>query len=199
MKKACGWILASVLILGLSASCSRADTSKASEEASADASSTALFAAESSMSESAAPAQTAADSTTEPAAAAESEEAFTDAVVTVQFAKDAAPARPYDTAVVETGEMQTQLVFSTDAAVRDFCVLALTDPDIDDNGEIHFKSTVAHRQDRLTPDRPLVVTTVFFGDIPNNGISYMDKDGVTHSFTVDMSGEDGSLYLTEFH
>jgi len=53
--------------------------------------------------------------------------------------------------------------------------------------------------DRLTADRPLVVSTTFYGLIPNNGISYVDETGTTRFFAVDMSGEDGSLYLWEFH
>ena len=43
-----------------------------------------------------------------------------------------------------------------------------------------------------------MVKTVFYGLIPNNGISYVDETGATRTFAVDMSGEDGSLYLWEF-
>ena len=39
---------------------------------------------------------------------------------------------------------------------------------------------------------------MFFGTIPNNGISYVDGEGVTRRFVLDQSGEDGSLLMTEF-
>ena len=40
--------------------------------------------------------------------------------------------------------------------------------------------------------------TTFFGDLPNNGVSYVGEDGATRNFAVNVSGEDGSLMLTEF-
>ncbi|MBQ7543137.1 MAG: hypothetical protein IJT44_12690 [Clostridia bacterium] len=200
MKKIFALFLICALTLGMCASCSHADRSASTADATAQEPSTNESLTETSASET--ETATAAETTEEaestaPTETTVTEETFTDAKISVRYAEDGMPSEPYDTCVAETGEMQTQLVFTTDATVRDFCVLALTEPDFDDNGQIHFKTSVVYRQDRLTPDRPLVVTTVFFGDIPNNGVSYVDKDGVTRTFSVDMSGEDGSVFLTE--
>lgn len=126
-------------------------------------------------------------------------ETFVAATVSVRFADGSLPPEgQYDTFDAESGEMQTQIVLSTDAVVRDFKVLALTDGDMGDDGKMHFTVKELKTYDRLTPDRPLVVKTVFYGLIPNNGISYVDETGATRTFAVDMSGEDGSLYLWEF-
>lgn len=126
-------------------------------------------------------------------------ETFVAATVSVRFADGSLPPQgQYDTFDAESGEMQTQIVLSTDAVVRDFKVLALTDGDVGDDGKMHFTVKELTSYDRLTPERPLVVKTVFYGLIPNNGISYVDETGATRTFAVDMSGEDGSLYLWEF-
>ena len=125
-------------------------------------------------------------------------EVFTDATVSVREADDSFDASTADVFTAESGDVQMQIVFTTDAVVRDFKVLALSDGDFGDDEKMHFTTKVLYEQPHLTPDRPLAVTTVFYGLIPNNGISYVDKDGVTRTFAVDMSGEDGSLYLWEF-
>lgn len=143
-------------------------------------------------SETAAGPETETEAPTEP-------ETFVAATVSVRFADGSLPPEgQYDTFDAESGEMQTQIVLSTDAVVRDFKVLSLSDGDMDDDGKMHFKTKELTSYDRLTPERPLVVKTVFYGLIPNNGISYVDENGATRTFAVDMSGEDGSLYLWEF-
>lgn len=125
------------------------------------------------------------------------------------------PAKPWDTVTVDyaqgdyatysivefdvTGEeSQVRVLFTASAAVTDFKVLSLTCEDIDENGNISFSVQERYSQPEFTPDCPLIVGMEFFGSIPNNGISYVDTDGVEKRFAVDMSGEDGSLYLWEF-
>ena len=155
--------------------------------------------------------QSAAETTVEPDTAtvpSESEteteaptepETFVAATVSVRFADGSLPPEgQYDTFDAETGEIQTQIVLSTDAVVRDFKVLSLTDGEMGEDGKMHFTVKELTSYDRLTPDRPLVIKTVFYGLIPNNGISYVDETGATRFFAIDMSGEDGSLYLWEF-
>lgn len=123
-------------------------------------------------------------------------ETFIAATVSVDFADAGLPAGTYET-FTAVDEPQTKIILSTNATVRDFKVLALTDGDVDDDGEMHFNVQELYTLDRLTADRPLVVATTFYGLIPNNGISYVDETGATRTFAVDMSGEDGSLYLWE--
>lgn len=53
--------------------------------------------------------------------------------------------------------------------------------------------------DKLTPERPLVVTMLLDGVIPSRGISYVHESGATRCFKISMSGQDNFLLLTEFH
>ena len=46
----------------------------------------------------------------------------------------------------------------------------------------------------VQPGEQLTVTLEFVGELPNNGVAYMDEEG-DHIYALDMSGEDGSLYL----
>ena len=125
-------------------------------------------------------------------------ETFAAATIRVGFVADLPPQGQYDlfTAV---DSPQTKIILSTNATVRDFTVLELSNGEIDNDGEMRFDILELHKLDRLTPDRPLVVATTFYGMIPNNGISYVDETGATRTFAVDMSSEDGSLYLWEIH
>ena len=103
----------------------------------------------------------------------------------------------YDEFEAIAEEPQVQLVFTSTGVVRDFTVLALTLQDVSEDGKPVFLMEELYSQDMLAPWRPLAVDTVFYGDIPNNGVSYVDENGLTHCFTVSMSGEDGSLQLIE--
>jgi|GEM_PF-3513385 len=96
------------------------------------------------------------------------------------------------------GDPQAWIVFSTDLPVGDFRLLSVAVEDIDEKGNISFSDEELRRFDELTPDTPLVVATVFYGDMPNNGFSYVDADGTTRRFAVDMSGYDGSLTAIEY-
>ena len=47
------------------------------------------------------------------------------------------------------------------------------------------------------PGAELTVTVEFIGEMPNNGIAFTDASGAIHRYALDISGEDGSLYLWE--
>ena len=88
-------------------------------------------------------------------------------------------------------------VFRSDAAITDVKVLGLTFLDADENGNITFDREVLHTVEEIGPDFNLSVQLTADGTIPAYGISYVDTDGTEKSFSVNMSGEDGSLYLSE--
>ena len=77
-------------------------------------------------------------------------------------------------------------------------LLRLTFTEISEEGKVSFDVEERYGQKELLPGRPLLVRMMFFGTIPNNGISYVDGEGVTRRFVLDQSGEDGSLLMTEF-
>ena len=94
---------------------------------------------------------------------------------------------------VSDDEYSTWVLFSASRPVSDFKVLAL-----DMNDEFEFEAEPVYSLGTLTPGAPVRVSLAFYGDIPNNGISFVDEDGTLCRYAVDMSGEDGSLYLWAF-
>ena len=52
--------------------------------------------------------------------------------------------------------------------------------------------------DRLTPEKHLLVEMTFWGTMPSYGYSFVDENGETQRFTLEMSGMDGSIYTAEF-
>lgn len=98
--------------------------------------------------------------------------------------------------VIGDEDYNTCVVFTARRPVKDFQVLDLEMSEESD--EMAFLTTTLYTQDELTPNAPLRVSLTFWGDIPNNGISFVDEDGTLHRYAVDMSGEDGSLYLWAF-
>ncbi|MGN0918052.1 MAG: hypothetical protein ACI4NO_02760 [Oxalobacter sp.] len=120
--------------------------------------------------------------------------------VQVQMAEGdmASRSSSYDTFIASSSEPRVRMVFSVKKPVRDFKVLALSATDVDANGKVTYAVDERYVQDKLTPERPLIVETAFFGSMPNNGISYVDGNGTLKRFTVEISGKDGSLFLWEF-
>lgn len=104
----------------------------------------------------------------------------------------------YDKYIADMAEERQEVLFMVKSEVKDFKVLSLFLQDMDESDKVNFDVTELYRLDKLTPDRPLLVVMTFYGDIPNNGVSYVDATGTTKRFTVQISGEDGSVKLTEF-
>ena len=100
--------------------------------------------------------------------------------------------------VASEEEPQSWLRFTAAEPVTDFKVLALSFEGVDADGSALFAEEVLYTQALLTPELPLAVAVTFYGDIPNNGISYVDAAGNAHRCTVSVSGMDGSLVLAEY-
>lgn len=118
--------------------------------------------------------------------------------VHVDYAQDDYVDGAVDEFNIRGGFAGVRVLFTTTKTVSDFKILHLTCETIDDDGNITFAVEETYSQPELTPDRPLVAGLEFPGDMPSNGISYVDADGVTRKYAVDMSGMDGSLFLWEF-
>lgn len=104
----------------------------------------------------------------------------------------------YDQFIADTSEQQMLVAFLSAESLQDFRVLALELPEVNNQGRCHFKVTTLYAQKELKPDRPLVVGMTFYGSIPHYGISYRDENGQTRNFSVNISGRDESLELSEF-
>lgn len=143
-----------------------------------------------------APESTAAPAPTGDPAPAETPEAAPARVYASFLEGDELPT-PCDTFVAYDSEYAVKIVYTSDGTVTDFCVLSLMMTDFRD-GKPVYEETELYRQEQLTPDCPLVVTLTFVGDLPNNGISYVDSAGETQRFSLNTSGKDGSLILEAY-
>lgn len=129
------------------------------------------------------------------------EEQTTDAKtsrVVAMFAEDAEAFDEYAVFKVDESEYSTTILFIAEGTVTDFSFLSLSIKDVDKNGRTYFDTEELYSRDVLQEGKPLEVTLTFYGDSPVYGISYKDASGATKNFTVTLSGEDGSLILSEF-
>lgn len=102
------------------------------------------------------------------------------------------------TACTVDEDPRTAFVICPDDTVTEFEIISLYEPEFTDEGPIRFSYTVLYSHGTLLPEAPLLVHTTFYGDIPNIGIRYKDADGEMKMYAIDVSGMDGSLYLSEF-
>ncbi len=124
--------------------------------------------------------------------------AYDDAGIVVRVQWDNGTWTDCDEFTAYSGDYEVGIVFSASRTLRDFKVLSVSLEDVDEDGTPVFSVLELYTQDALTPERPLLVHTSFPGDMPTNGISYLDGDGTTRYFSVNESGFDGSLILSEF-
>lgn len=124
------------------------------------------------------------------------------ATVTLDYASDELLAQKdeYDKYDDTDSEYRVNAVFTTNIAVNGFKYVSLKyDDSSSANGDITFQVEKAlYTQNKLTPEKALVITMLLDGAIPNRGISYIDGNGTARYFTISMSGQDDSLMLTEF-
>ena len=118
--------------------------------------------------------------------------------VVAMFAEDAEAFDEYAVFKVDESEYSTTILFIAEGTVTDFSFLSLSIKDVDENGKATFDTESLYKLDTLTEEKPLEVTLTFYGDSPAYGISYKDAQGVTKNYTVTISGEDGSVILSEF-
>lgn len=104
----------------------------------------------------------------------------------------------YERTILGLDESLPLVCFTSEKTVTDFRVLLLNLESVDESGNISFSTEEVYDSSTLTVNEPLLVRMELMGTIPTNGISYVDENGVTRYFAVEVSGYDGSLLLTEF-
>lgn len=94
---------------------------------------------------------------------------------------------------------QVTVVFSANTDISKFRYLEIgfVDPERSDAVRIRIEK-VLYLSKVLSQNDPIALSMHFDGDLPSRGISYFDEKGIERFFTVSISGEDGSLQLTEF-
>lgn len=105
----------------------------------------------------------------------------------------------YDVFTADDNAEQRQVVFIAISKVSDFKVLSLSFEGVSENGSmVQFATTELYGQSVLAPERPLMVGMSCDSTIPCYGISYVDENGVTRNFAIEVSGMDGSVLLSGF-
>lgn len=105
----------------------------------------------------------------------------------------------YDVFTADENAEQRQVVFIAISKVSDFRVLSLSFEGVSENGSmVQFATSKLYGQEELKPERPLMVGMSCESSIPCYGISYVDENGVTRRFAIEVSGMDGSVLLSEF-
>ena len=100
--------------------------------------------------------------------------------------------------MAEQTDYTVKVVLRTDKRITALKLLKLTYQNVDENGKVVFSTEELYKQDVFTPDEPLVAGISFPGAVPAYGISYIDADGTLKCLSFMMSGDDGSIILTEF-
>ncbi len=93
---------------------------------------------------------------------------------------------------VDSSDYEAVILFYAEEDVEDFRVFSL-DNNIDEDGNANYIPTEVYRSTNLKKDAPVAVPLNFPGDMSLNGFCYRGSDGTLHTFTVGISGKDGSI------
>ncbi len=116
---------------------------------------------------------------------------------TVSVAFTHAYTGEYTVYEMDASAFASEIVFYTDGNVQDFKLLKLTMQDAPDGESFTFTGEEIYTHGELTPDAGLSVRMRLPETIPYYGISYTNADGATRMFSINVSGRDGSVYLSE--
>lgn len=115
--------------------------------------------------------------------------------VTADWTEDA--VSHWDTAPAEAEDGAAGIRIRTDAAVTEVRLAALT-TEIDGDGTASYTlGETLYAAASLTPEEELVAETAFMGMLPDRCLCYRDTDGTERFFSLAISGQDGSLLMTD--
>jgi len=114
--------------------------------------------------------------------------------------EDLGTYEPYyliDDAVGREDDPVVTMIFTLLRPAADVAVMTLYDQEIDEEGNLGFCGDTLEWWERLDSQERIVVKHVFEGDLPDLGIFFiLEDDGTERDFAVEISGEDGGLFLT---
>ena len=92
-------------------------------------------------------------------------------------------------------EQAATILFTFLRPVKEVEVLSLYDQEIDEYGELGFRSKPLARWEQIDSGFCIVVKYVFEGDLPELAITFLTEDNIGYTLSVEISGEDGAIDL----
>lgn len=89
------------------------------------------------------------------------------------------------------------VTFTADSTVRKFEILSLTTDIAQDGTASYTLGDPLYTVSELPQGTPITASLVFMGILPDLAVRYQDTDGAERCCTLTVSGEDGSLLLTD--
>ena len=89
------------------------------------------------------------------------------------------------------------IVFTTNYDAKKFRFIAVAYTEVDGKFML-TEEKVLYSYGTLNPKKPLVISTTFYGVIPNRGIAFVDFNNVERYYALSLSGKDGSVQLIAF-
>ena len=120
-----------------------------------------------------------------------------DVIISIDYATDEALSRYASYQEFIEFADYPKIIITTNSMLSNFFFVELVFSE-NASGIAFNVNNLLYSADQVTPEKPFVVTWMEQGAIPNRGIICTDVYDVPKCFTISMSGEDGSLLLTEF-
>ena len=118
------------------------------------------------------------------------------AQLTADWSEDAV-SDSWDTVPAETGDGAAAVTFTSDSTVRNFEILSLTTDLAQDGTASYTLGASLYAVSELPQGSSVTAELAFIGVLPDLAVRYQETDGTERCFTLPVSGEDGSLLLTD--
>ena len=118
------------------------------------------------------------------------------AQLTADWTEDAV-SDTWDTAPEAPGDGAAAVTFTSDSTVKNFEILSLTTDLAEDGTPSYTLGDPLYAVRELPQNTPITASLVFMGILPDLAVRYQDTDGAERCLTLTVSGEDGSLLLTD--
>lgn len=99
--------------------------------------------------------------------------------------------------ILSEDEYSTKAVIKANQDIKDLSVVRLTMQDVTEDGYVSYFKYYENGWMMVKAGDEYYLSFDFPGDTPAYGLTYTDDTGWVHCYAINMSGEDGSLFLSE--
>jgi len=98
--------------------------------------------------------------------------------------------------VADDGEYAAKILLTTDTPLESFHFFRLIQEEMNEDGPV-FSTEELYELEKFEPDKPLLVNMTFGEIFPTYGFTFKNADGIFKTYGINLSGEDGSVILSE--